>query len=327
MIVTLTANPSVDRTVALDGPLLRGGVLRAASVTSEPGGKGVNVARAVTAAGRLALAVLPASAEDPLVLALREAGVPHRAVDVVGRVRTNITVTEPDGTTTKLNEPGLVLDDEVTRRLTETLLREATGARWAVLSGSLPPGARAGWYAELVVALRTSACCVAVDTSGAPLRALLEAGAPAAPDLLKPNAEELAYAVGADARELESDPRATAEAAERLRSLGVRAVLATLGADGAVLVTAEGAWHAVPPAVAARSTVGAGDSALSGYLLADLADAGADDRLRHAVAYGAAAAALPGSALPAPHQTRPDDVRVTRLAPPHPSPPVAAPVD
>lgn len=315
MIVTLTANPSVDRTVALDGPLLRGAVQRAASVTSEPGGKGVNVARAVTAAGCLALAVLPAAPEDPIVLALREAGVPHRPVGVTGRVRTNVTVTEPDGTTTKLNEPGLVLDGDITRRLTEALLREATGARWAVLSGSLPPGADTAWYADLVVALRATTCSVAVDTSGAPLRALLGAGPQAAPDLLKPNVEELAEAVGADTRELETDPLATARAAEQLRSAGVREVLATLGADGAVLVTGDGAWYAVPPAVTARSTVGAGDSALSGYLLADLAGASAPDRLRNAVAYGAAAAALPGSALPAPHQTRPDDVRVRRLTP------------
>jgi 1-phosphofructokinase len=318
VIVTLTANPSVDRTVELDTELRRGEVLRAVSVTSEPGGKGVNVARAVTAAGQLAVAVLPASPDDPIVLALRELAVPHRAVPVAGRVRTNLTVTEPDGTTTKLNEPGLTLDADVVDRLTEALLREAVGARWAVLSGSLPPGLPDRWYADLVVRLRSTACSVAVDTSGGPLRALLAAGPEAAPDLVKPNAEELAEAVGADAAELERDPEATARAARQLVAAGIGAVLATLGADGAVLVTREGSWRAVPPPVVARSTVGAGDSALSGYLLADLAGEPAPERLRAAVAYGSAAASLPGSALPVPEQTHPGDVTVVELSSPHP---------
>lgn len=316
MIVTLTANPSLDRTVSLASPLERGEVQRAVGVTAEPGGKGVNVARAVAAAGRLAIAVLPGGHDDPVVLALRDLGVTHRAVQVAEPLRTNLAITEPDGTTTKVNEPGAALQETTRTALTEALLREAAGARWAVLAGSLPPGAPDGWYAEIVVALRRHACHVAVDTSGAPLRALLDAlraDPAAAPDLMKPNAEELADAVGADAAELARDPRATAAAGRELVAAGVGTVLATLGADGAVVVTAQGAWFAEPPPVTARSTVGAGDSALAGYLLGDLADLAVPERLRRAVAYGSAAASLPGSALPAPEQTRPDDVRLHPL--------------
>ncbi|SDQ19095.1 1-phosphofructokinase family hexose kinase [Quadrisphaera sp. DSM 44207] len=326
MIVTLTANPSLDRTVELGGALRRGEVLRATSATAEPGGKGVNVVRAVTAAGRLAVAVLPAGHDDPVVLALRELGIPHRAVPVPLPSRTNLTVTEPDGTTTKINEPGQPLGPDVLDGLAQALLREAAGARWAVLSGSLPPGPPPGWYAELVAALRATACSVAVDTSGAPLAALLAAGPRSAPDLLKPNAEELAEAVGADPADLDGDPAATAAAAAELVRRGTGAVLATLGAQGAVLVTADGAWRASPPPVTARSTVGAGDSALSGYLLADLAGADEAERLRLAVAYGSAAAALPGSQLPTPQDARPADVAVDVLAAPpasnlpHPQP-------
>ena len=332
MIVTLTANPSVDRTVELAGPLRRGAVQRALSVTSEPGGKGVNVARAVTAAGRLAVAVLPADHDDPVVLALRELMVPHRALPVHGRVRVNLTVAEADGTTTKINEPGVPLDRAVLDRLGEAVLREAAGARWAVLSGSLPPGVPAGWYAELVAALATSGARVAVDTSGAPLRALLESSRPdgaGLPDLLKPNAEELAELVAVlDAQEpaaasspadrvvadLEADPAAAARAARRLVDRGVGAVLATLGSAGALLVTADGAWRATTAPVAARSTVGAGDSTLSGYLLADLAGVDAPGRLAHAVAYGAAAVQLPGSTVPTPADLREQLVTTTALA-------------
>jgi 1-phosphofructokinase len=91
-------------------------------------------------------------------------------------------------------------------------------------------------------------------------------------------------------------------------------VLATLGAAGAVLVDATGCWLAVPPPVVPRSTVGAGDSALAGYLRAELAGADAPHRLQMAVAYGSAAAALPGSALPSPAEVDVNSVRVTEIS-------------
>lgn len=315
MIVTLTANPSLDRTVSLPGPLERGRVQRAVQVTSEPGGKGVNVARVVHAAGRLAVAVLPGQHDDPLVLALRDAGVPHRPVAVPGRVRVNLTLSEPDGTTTKVNDPGLPLDAAVLEQLAGALAREAAGAAWAVLSGSLPPGVPADWYAVLLARLGATGTRLALDTSGAPLLAALAPGAARLPDLLKPNGEELAELVGEPGRDLEHDPAAAAAAARSLVDRGVGAVLATLGARGALLVTSDGAWTSAPPPVQARSTVGAGDSSLAGYLLADLAGAGPADRLRAAVAHGAAAAALPGSTLPTPSDVRLDAVTAHPLLP------------
>lgn len=318
MIVTLTANPSLDRTVALSGALQRGQVQRALTTTSDPGGKGVNVARVVTAAGCPAVAVLPGRDDDPLLLALRQAGVAHRPVAVAGHARVNLTLSEPDGTTTKVNEPGLPLDAELLDALTACLVREAAGARWAVLSGSLPPGVPAGWYVELVERLRRTGAAVALDTSGAPLLAAVADGVPSLPDLLKPNGEELAELTGRDGPALERDPVLAADAAADLVRRGVGAVLATLGAAGAVLVTSEGAWSATPPAIRPRSTVGAGDSSLAGYLLADLAGAGPEERLRSAVAHGAAAASLPGSSLPGPHDLDLAGVTVRPLAP-HPS--------
>ncbi len=96
---------------------------------------------------------------------------------------------------------------------------------------------------------------------------------------------------------------------------GVGGVLATLGAAGAVLVDGNGAWMATPPPITPRSTVGAGDSSLAGYLRADVGGADAPGRLRMAVAYGSAAASLPGSALPAPAQIDLDAVRVSPISP------------
>lgn len=319
MIVTLTANPSLDRTVALDRALVPGAVHRTVGCTDEPGGKGVNVARAVTAASEHAVAVLPARQEDPLLVEMRRRGLAHHAVHVDAMVRANLTVTDPDGTTTKLNLPGHALSEAARDQLASVLLTEAADARWAVLSGSLPPGVPDGWYTTLVEALHDQGCLVAVDTSGEPLRAVLTGTPQARPDLVKPNAEELVEALGMSRDEVGGvasgggDPRAAAVHAATLVEQGTPSVLVTLGADGAVLVTAEGAWRATPPQTVLRSTVGAGDAALAGYLLAELEAAYPPERLRRAVAYGSAAAGLPGSAMPRPDQVRPEAVTVTEI--------------
>lgn len=312
MIVTLTANPSVDRTMELDGPIVRGDVFRAVSVGDEAGGKGVNVARAVAHAGVPAVAVLPADDDDLLVKGLEAVGVLPVNVPTGRPSRVNITVTEPDGTTTKFNDPGYELSPAVLDAVASRLLGRSRAGDWVVLSGSLPPGAPAGWYADLTAALKEGGRRVAVDTSGAPLVATVRESS-ALPDLLKPNAEELASLTGDDEAALEADPRAAVAVAGTLVTAGVGAVLLTLGSAGAALVTADGSWLASPPPITLRSTVGAGDASLAGYLLADLRGLSAPERLREAVAYGSAAAALPGSTMPRERDLDRAGVTVTSL--------------
>src|SRR5204863_3449796 len=121
-------------------------------------------------------------------------------------------------------------------------------------------------------------CRVAADTSEGPLAALVDALDTAAPDLIKPNAEELAGVLGYSPQALEAavvqgDPEPVVDAARQLVHRGVRAVLATLGPAGAVLVDQTGSWMAAPPPIHARSTVGAGDASLAGYLRADVGGA------------------------------------------------------
>ncbi len=313
MILTLTPNPSIDRTVALDGVLSRGQVHRVASVTSQAGGKGVNISRAAVSADIPSIAVLPARKDDPFVLELLGAGIDCRPVPPAGDVRVNLTITEPDGTTTKLNSPGAEVLPLHLELLAQAVLVRASGADWTVLAGSLPVGAPTGYYAELVRRLREVGGRVAVDTSEAPLQALVDALPDSAPDLMKPNGEELASFTGGDPEELEADPEATAKAARQLVEMGVGAVLATLGGNGAVLVDAQGAWHASPPPTTVVSTVGAGDSSLFGYLLGDIRGLAAPERLALAVAYGSAAAGLPGTTIPQPSQLRTELVGVTAL--------------
>lgn len=320
MIVTVTPNPGIDRTVTLATPLVRGAVHRVRSVTSEPGGKGVNVARALGLAGLDTIAVLPAADTDPILVALGAIGVPYRNVPIPGQVRTNLTITENDGTTTKLNEPGAPVADSALQELTHTVLHAAQTASWVVLSGSLPPGIPDRWYADVVAELAGYDCRVAVDTSDAPLSALAAEFGTAAPDVIKPNADELAGLTDCSGAELEEavalgDTGPVVAAARQLVDRGAATILVTLGAAGAVLVDGEGSWLATPPPTVPRSTVGAGDASLAGYVRAALAGAGPAERLQMAVAYGSAAAGLPGSALPAPAQVNLDAVVVQSISP------------
>ena len=312
-IVTLTANPSFDRTVALPGPLERGAVVRVDAMTSQAGGKGVNISRAAVGAGLPSVAVLPALSDDPFVRELEGAGIDCRTARPAGAIRVNLTLTEPDGTTTKLNGPGAAVDAEHLDDLAATLVGAAAGGSWTVLAGSLPPGAPKGFYAELVSRLR-GISRVAVDTSEWALAALVDRLPDSAPDLLKPNAEELASVTGTDDAQLEADPGSAAKAARTLVDRGVGAVLATLGAHGAVLVDGDGAWHAPAPPTTVVSTVGAGDCTLFGYLLAEQRGLPAPDRLALAVAYGSAAAGLPGTTIPGPDDLHPERVAVQDLS-------------
>lgn len=301
MIVTLTANPSADRAVHLPGPLVPGEVQRAESSREDAGGKGVNVARVISAAGAPARAVVPVNDHDPYRLLLDDAGVDLEIVPVAGRARANLTITDPRGETTKLNLPGAELSTAEAAALTEGVVTAAEGATWLVLAGSLPPGVPDTFYADLIAAVRdrwgTRAPRIAVDASGPALAAVV---ASARPDLIKPNHEELAELVGEDAA---SDDDVIAAAARRASALvpdRVASALVTLGADGALLFAAEGSWRGRAPKIQVASTVGAGDSSLAGYLLADLEGAEAPDRLARSIAYGAAAATLPGTQAPTP---------------------------
>ncbi len=314
MIMTVTANPSVDRTIELPGPFSRGEVLRATAVHSQPGGKGVNVARVLAAADLDTLALLPARADDPLLHQLDAVNLSYRAVPTNADVRVNLSLTEPDGMTTKINEPGAPLSAAVLTELTELIVDVGAGAHWVALCGSLPPGVPDDWYAVLAGRLHAAGVPVAVDTSGPPLTAI----AAARPELLKPNAYELAQLTGDDGAAMEvaaqfGDLQPAADAARALAAKTGGAVLTTLGAAGALLTLESGTWFGTPPKITVRSTVGAGDASLAGYLIAQQRGDDPADRLRTAVAYGSAAAALPGTTPPSPDHLDLAGVRVRPL--------------
>jgi 1-phosphofructokinase len=302
MIVTLTLNPSVDRTVEVEA-LARGEVVRALSVRVDPGGKGINVSRALATHGLPTRAVVTVGGAEGehLITLLRDTGIEIVPVPIRGAIRSNITVVEPDGTTTKFNEPGAQLSAEELAAVFSAVKNAVESADWLVASGSLPPGTPANVYADLVRWLAASGTCVAVDTSGPALEAVLAAG----PTLVKPNRDELAEVTG---RRLVTIADVI-EAASRLRDLGAGTVLASLGADGAVLVDGEGALHGRTPAALPQSSVGAGDAMLAGFLAGGGVGA---DALIEALAWGAAAVLQPGSGMPSPRDI---DRAAVRLEP------------
>ena len=308
MIVTLTLNPSVDRTVEVE-TLERGEVMRALRVQVDPGGKGINVSRALAAHGLPTRAVVTVGGAEGehLVTLLRETGIEIVPVPIKGAIRSNITVAEPDGTTTKFNEPGAQLSVEELAAVFDAVKGAVDSADWLVASGSLPAGTPAGFYADLVTRLAGSGTKVAVDTSGPALEAVLAAG----PSLVKPNRDELAEATGKRLGTIAD----VVEAASRLRHLGAGAVLASLGADGAVLVDDQGATHGRTPAVPPLSSVGAGDAMLAGFL----AGGGkGTDALVEALAWGAAAVLQPGSGMPSPRDIDRAAIRLEGFGVPRP---------
>lgn len=300
MIVTLTLNPSLDRTIEI-GQLTRGAMIRASDTRLDPGGKGVNVSRALAAHGIATCAVVPVGgpAGSQLTTLLEVEGIDVCAVPVTGHTRSNVSLVEPDGTVTKVNEPGGPLGEDDLERIVSATLSVAVGADWVVASGSLPPGVPDTFYGRLGDRLADLGVRFAVDTSGPALAVALKC----LPALVKPNREELAESAGFRIDTVGDVVRAAAA----MRSGGAQAVLASLGADGAVLVDGDGVRYGESPVDDGRSAVGAGDAMLAGCLAAGLRGG---DLLVEALSWGAAAVRFPGSRMPGPSDVERDAVRV-----------------
>ena len=284
MIVTVTPNPSVDRTLAIP-PLARGELIRVRSTASEAGGKGINVSVALAAQGHATLAVVPLSRPSSVAFrALLGEATPIDPVSIAGELRTNISLVEEDGTVTKVNEPGPMLTIREADAILDRAAAHAASATWVVGSGSLPPGAGTDFYARLVRRVGASAP-VAIDADGDALRAAIDAR----PALVKPNRDELEDLAGRALSTLGE----VIEAARSLVAGGIGAVLVSLGPDGATYVDAVGATHAEARFDDVQNTVGAGDALLAGFLAAGATA----DGLGEAVAWSLAACRSPGTRM------------------------------
>ncbi|MYW49670.1 1-phosphofructokinase family hexose kinase [Streptomyces sp. SID161] len=285
MILTVTLNTALDITYRV--PSLRPHAShRVTDVTERPGGKGVNVARVLAALGHevTVTGFVGGPAGQVLRELLAEASGPVDAlVPVSGATRRTIAVvSELTGDTTQLNEPGPQITPAEWAAFLGRYEELLSGAAAVALCGSLPPGVPVGAYANLVRTARSAGVPVLLDTSGEPLRR----GVAARPDIIKPNADELAELTGSH------EPlRATQDARRR----GAHAVVASLGADGLLAVTPEGRWHATPPARVHGNPTGAGDSAVAGLLSGLTQQLPWPDRLSRAVALSTATVRAPAA--------------------------------
>lgn len=284
MIVTVTLNAAIDKTYYVSG-FAAGAVQRVRRQIAEPGGKGNNVAKIVRLLGGEAVATGFAAGGAGAFIEERLAarGIRTGFVRIPGESRTCLNIVdETSGASTELLEEGPTVGDAELAEIKEAVGRLGAQASVVVLSGSLPAGAPAELYAELIGTARSAGARVYLDASGE----ALALGIGAKPDLIKPNEEELARLSGR--RRLEADHYA--EAARKLHGQGIRQVCATLGRQGAVACMDGTLYRVIAPSVSAVSAVGCGDAFVAGMAYADELGLPAADRLRMAAAAGAAAA-------------------------------------
>jgi len=296
MITTVTPNPSLDRTLHLPR-FVRGHVNRATDSMVEPSGKGVNVAIALHGAGVDVRAALPIGGGTGREIAslLDDLGLAHVDVPIAGTVRSNISLVEADGQSTKVNEPGPLLSDSEVDALCATSLAGSDVGEWVLWAGSLPGGFTPQRFADAVADTRAAGRLVAVDSSGPALMRVISQHGDRLPHMVKPNAEELAELAGRGLTTLGD----VADAAQVLLARGVRTVLISLGHNGALLVDADlpRPLHGHAAARRVVNTVGAGDAFLAGWLAALDAGATTADALANALRFGATAVEQEGTLL------------------------------
>ena len=293
-IITLTLSPAFDTHCHADSLRLEHENLIHMDLC-QAGGKGVNISRALASCGResLALAVLGEENADSFCRNLTCDGVTYEAITVPGRIRENITIHVEGAAETRLSFPGFPVTADLLGRVAEKLLPLADGDTVITMTGRVPQGMA---VVDVMALLRQAAdkgARIVVDSRSFTLDHLKALG----PWLIKPNQEEISAYLGREIRSLEQ----TLVEANALHKAGIANVMISMGGDGALLVCREGAFIAKPPRVEVRSTIGAGDSSIAGFLSCPADDP--KSRLIYAVAYGSAACMTEGTLPP-----RPEDV-------------------
>ncbi|NCB57123.1 MAG: 6-phosphofructokinase II [Gammaproteobacteria bacterium] len=292
LIVTLTLTPSLD-TATSTAKVYPEGKLRCQAPVFEPGGGGINVARAITHLGGQATALLPSGGPTGahLVELLQQEGVTVDALQTHDWTRQNLhVVSDATGEQFRFVMPGAALHEDEWQQLLAKIAQLPAGTL-LVLSGSLPPNMTTSAVTELLQCARQQGLRTIVDSSGEALKAAVAFGGL---ELLKPNQSELAELTG---QTLEQ-PDQVVNAARSLISQGAaKRIVVSLGPQGALAVDAEQCIQVVPPPVIKRSTVGAGDSMVGAMVLKLAEDAPLADMVRFGVAAGTAATMNQGTKL------------------------------
>jgi len=302
-IVTITINPAVDIFVSTTKvePTRK---MRTSAPKRDPGGGGINVARAAFRLGAKVTAIYPASGAIGRLLTrlLEREGIDSVVTPSHAETRENFTAYEDEsGEQFRFVLPGSPLHRAEWEAVLYELENIKTRPKFVVASGSVPPGVPADLFARVAAIAKKLGARPLVDTSGAALKAAIKEGV----YLVKPNLNELSDLCG---KPLDTDDARIAACKTMIKAGEAEVVALTLGGDGALLVTRDGVWRANPMQIEAVSTVGAGDSFLGGMVAALAKGEPLDKAFRVAVAAGYAAVMRPGTELS--HQ---DDVE--RLMP------------
>jgi 1-phosphofructokinase family hexose kinase len=291
VIYTVTLNPAIDRILEIDTFQLDG-VNRIEGESRYAGGKGIDVSRALRELGSdsVALGFVGGYTGHEVAGRLGAEMVNCRFTLIDNETRTNIIVhCRSSGKVTSLNARGPDISSVELESFLKHLGHLYPPPSFFVCSGSVPPGVPSDIYRRLIEWARSHQIKVLLDATGLPFKEGIEA----TPFAIKPNRRELSDLVGRELNTIED----VVACAEKLHIQGISVVLVSLGAEGIVGLSDEGAFHALPPKVEVNSTVGAGDSAVAGFLIGQLGGFGLAEALRLAAAAGTAAALTSGTEL------------------------------
>lgn len=297
LILTLTINPAVDRTVTVDKLVFedRGYILDG---SESAGGRGVNASRVIHSFGGKTLALLASGGASGATMekSLAGMGFPFEVVRVHSQTRTNLTISDKQGLTIKLNEMGAPLEKQELKELYNLVQARLEKARWLMICGSIPPGVPTHFYCEIIQLAKKRDVKTLLDTDGDALVHALEAR----PTIITPNQHEAERLLG---RAIITRSQSL-EALERIRAMGSESVLLSLGARGALGSGPDGLFEVLPPRVDALCPIGAGDAMAAAFVWSMDKKKSFADSLRWGVATGTAKATLPGMTFPTLDQTR-----------------------
>ncbi len=296
MIITITLNPAIDRTMRISQPLVVGKLNRAVSSETEPGGNGINVSRTIKALGgsSIALGFCAGTMGRMMKDMLTAADIHHDFVDIAGQIRVNVQIIDAHGGHTEINEPGSPIEEADFLRLLDRMENYMEKDNVFVLSGSTPPGFSLRNYGKLCKTIKRNGCRLIVDAQGDLLMEALKFE----PDYVKPNIYELASAVGGEPT---NDPEEVFVSACKLLDMGAKAVCVSMGQDGAVFAAGyeqEALYVDTSPKIYDVGSVGTGDAMVGALADAICRGLKFDDLARHVVATGRATSQLTGTEKP-----------------------------
>ena len=301
-IATLSLNPAVDMAY-LVRQLVAEDKTQSTNMRLDPGGNGINVARALIRLGHETSPCCILGGESGVLLQrlLAREQVYPVAIQVPGETRVNCTIQQRRPPVEyKVSGVGPVINSEALKSITEYFLERA-GDGFGILSGSLPEGSPEDTYAKLCDKLRAQGARAIVDSRDSMLRAAIETK----PFMIKPNRYELEVLGGKSLSTVEI----VAEEARKLQKSGVEFVCISLGGEGAVLTDKDNSYHALAPKIRVRCTVGAGDSMMAGLIAALVDNRKTEEALSLGLACGSAAVAQPGTML-----FKPEDLEILQEA-------------